>query len=141
MAESLKITIDLPVSPERVFRAWLDSYEHSRFTGSPARIDPQEGGAFTAWDGYILGQTLVKSPFSRIVQSWRTTEFPPGSPDSRVEIVLEPTCLGCQLTLTQTGIPEGQARMYMQGWEEYYFRPMLNYFEALVGDSPVDMDG
>ncbi len=141
MAESLQLQVDLPVSPERVFRAWLDSYEHSTFTGSPARIEDQVGGHFTAWDGYIQGTTLVRSPFSRIIQAWRTSEFPPGSPDSQVEIRLEPTCLGCQLTLVQTGIPEGQARQYMEGWEEYYFRPLLRYFEEQVGDVAVDMDG
>src|SRR5512133_2785898 len=134
MPESLKISVDLPVSPERVFRAWLDSYEHSQFTGSPAKIDPQVGGRFTAWDGYITGQTLVRTPFSRIVQRWRTSEFPAGSPDSQVEITLEPTCTGCQVTLLQTSIPEGQSRQYLQGWEEYYFRPLKNYFEAIVGD-------
>jgi uncharacterized protein YndB with AHSA1/START domain len=141
MPESLKISIDLPVSPERVFRAWLDGYEHSRFTGSPASIDPAVGGRFTAWDGYITGHTLERTPFNRIVQSWRTREFPPGSPDSQVEILLEPTCTGCQLTLTQTGIPDGQARQYLGGWEEYYLRPLRNYFEELTGGSPVDMDG
>ncbi len=70
MAESLKITVDLPVSPERVFRAWFDSYEHSQFTGSPAKIDPRVGGKFTAWDGYIQGKTLVKTPYNHIVQNW-----------------------------------------------------------------------
>ncbi len=39
------------------------------------------------------------------------------------------------------GIPDGQARKYMRMWDENIFRPMLGYFEALVGDSPVDMDG
>jgi uncharacterized protein YndB with AHSA1/START domain len=141
MAEALKISVDLPVSPERAFRAWFDSYEHSQFTGSPAKIDPQVGGKFTAWDGYIQGKTLVKTPFNHIVQSWRTDEFPAGSPDSQVEITIEPTCTGCQLTLVHTGIPDGQAQQYLQGWDEYYFRPLLNYFEKQVGETAVDMDG
>jgi len=141
MADSLKISIDLPVSPERVYRAWIDSYEHSRFTGSPAKIDASIGGKYTAWDGYIQGENQVLSPFSRIVQSWRTTEFPSGSPDSTIEIKLEPTCLGALLTLTQTGIPDGQAQGYIEGWEDHYFRPMLAYFEEIVGDSVVDQDG
>jgi uncharacterized protein YndB with AHSA1/START domain len=63
MAEALKISVDLPVSPERAFRAWFDSYEHSQFTGSPAKIDPQVGGKFTAWDGYIQGKNVGENPF------------------------------------------------------------------------------
>lgn len=141
MADSLKISVDLPVSPERVFRAWLDSYEHSQFTGSPAKIDPRVGGKYTAWNGYIRGQTIVKTPFNHIVQSWRTAEFPAGSPDTKIEITIEPTCLGCQFTLVQTGLPDGQASQYLPGWEDYYLRPLLVYFEKQVGDTAVDMDG
>ncbi len=141
MPESLKISIDLPVSPERVFRAWLDSYEHSRFTGSPAKIGDRAGGAYTAFDGDIQGVTLVCSPYSRIVQTWRTREFPPGSPDTQIEIRLEPTCLGTQLILLQTGIPDGQSTRYITQWEARYLRPMSDYFEAMVGESSVDIDG
>jgi activator of HSP90 ATPase len=141
MTESLKIQIDLPVSPERAYRAWLDSHEHSQFTGSQAKIEAKVGGKFTAWDGYIEGETRVMTPFTRIVQSWRTTEFPADSPDSLVEIKFEPTCLGVLLTLDQSGIPEGQAKQYLEGWEDYYFRPMKAYFENLLGDSSVDLDG
>lgn len=141
MAESLEFKFDLPVSPERVYRAWFDTYEHGQFTGSPAQIDARVGGAFTAWDGYIQGKTLVMTPFTRIIQTWRTSEFPPGSPDSQIELKLEPTCLGAQVTLTQTGIPDGQARQYLEGWEDYYFRPLLRYFETILGEAPADMDG
>lgn len=141
MTESLKFTFDLPVFPERVYRAWLDSYEHSQFTGSPAEIEAMVGGKFSAWDGYIKGETLVMTPFSHIVQTWRTTDFPVDAPDSQVDIRLEPTCLGAQLTLLHTGIPDGQSKEYLQGWEDYYFRPLTRYFENLVGDQVADIDG
>jgi uncharacterized protein YndB with AHSA1/START domain len=141
MSESLRIQVDLPVSPERVYRAWLDGHEHSQFTGSDAKIEAREGGKYSAWDGYITGETQVVTPFTRIVQTWRTTEFPDGSPDSLLEIKLEPTCLGALLTLDQSGIPDGQAKQYLEGWEDYYFRPMKEYFENLLGESAVDIDG
>jgi uncharacterized protein YndB with AHSA1/START domain len=141
MTESFIFQVDLPVSPERVYRAWMDSYEHSQFTGSPAKIDASVGGKYTAWDGYIIGETLVMTPFSRIVQTWRTDEFPPGSPYSRVELTLEPTCLGALVTLQHSGIPDGQGKQYLEGWEEHYFRPMRAYFDELIGEGPVDNDG
>ena len=141
MPESLKFTLDLPVSPERVYRAWFDSYEHSQFTGKPAQIDARAGGAFSTLDGYIQGKTLVMTPFSHIVQTWRTADFPAGSQDAQVDFMLEPTCLGAALTLSQIGIPDGQSKKYLQIWEADFFRPLLRYFEAILGDSPVDMDG
>ncbi len=141
MTESIQFSFDLPVSPERVYRAWFDPYEHSQFTGSPAEIDARVGGSFKTRDGYIQGETLVMTPYSHIVQSWRTRDFPAGSPDSRLDLELEPTCLGTQVHLAQDNIPDGQSGRYLEEWEGQYFRPMLNYFEVLVGDSAVDIEG
>ena len=45
----------------------------------------------TAWDGYVAGGNLELKPFHRIGQSWRTSEFPEGVPDSRLEIELDRT--------------------------------------------------
>lgn len=141
MPETIRFTIDLPVSPERVYRAWLDGYEHSRFTGSPAKIDARVGGEYTAFNGYISGKTLVMTPYDRIVQTWRTTDLKPGSPDMQIELALEPTCLGALVTLTHSGVPDGMSAEYLQGWEDHYFRPLVKYFEEQVGEGAVDIDG
>lgn len=141
MAEMIQFSLDLPVSTERVYRAWLDGYEHSQITGRPASIQARPGGAFSALGGEMQGKILSLAPYSRIVQSMRTPAFPEGAPDSQVELILEPTCLGARVKLTQTGIPAGQSQAFLDRWEKQYFRPMLAYFEDLVGDSVVDVDG
>jgi len=128
MENEFRITTFLPAPPERVFRAWLSSEGHSAMTGSPARVEPRVGGAFTAWDGYITGRTSALKPYTRIVQAWRTTEFPDDSVDSEIEILLEAAEGGTKLTLTHRNIPEGQADSYKSGWEESYFQPMRKYF-------------
>jgi activator of HSP90 ATPase len=129
MTDSFTISETFPVPPDILYRAWLSTEDHSAFTGSPAVIDPRVGGAFTAWDGYITGVTLELDPPNRILQSWRTTEFPEGSPDSRLEILFERRETGTALTLKHSGIPEGQAEAYKEGWKEFYFEPMQEYFE------------
>ncbi|MBI2857945.1 MAG: SRPBCC domain-containing protein [Chloroflexi bacterium] len=126
--DSFKISAVLPAKPERVYRAWLDSVEHSEFTGGHAEVDPKVGGKFTAWDGYIRGTTVELQPEKRIVQQWRTTEFPESSPDSRLEVLLEPMPRGARITLEHTDIPEGQGPQYKKGWRDYYFKPMRKYF-------------
>jgi activator of HSP90 ATPase len=128
MKSSFSVSTHLEVVPDVLYRAWLSSEEHARFTGGAATIDPSVGGAFTAWDGYISGTTLELEEGKRIVQSWRTTEFPDGSPDSRVEIVVEPEGEGTKLTIDHSGIPEGQADGYESGWKEFYFDPMREYY-------------
>lgn len=130
MPESLHLESILPAAPEQVYAAWLDSREHGLFTGSAAEIDDRVGGNFTAWDGYIQGQTLELEPFHRIRQSWRTTEFPEGCEDSNLEVLLDSVPEGTRLILVHTNIPDGQGESYRQGWEDYYFTPMQVYFSA-----------
>jgi activator of HSP90 ATPase len=128
MTDTIQLSTILPVSAERIYEAWLSSKEHSAFTGSPAQIDPEVGGEFSAWDGYIQGVTTGLEPYKRIVQNWRTTEFPPDSPDSRLEVYLEGVEGGTKVTLVHTEIPLGQGQTYYTGWEDYYFKPMQEYF-------------
>lgn len=125
---SFTIATFLPASPERIYRDWLSSDGHTLMTGSPAKVEPGIGGEFTAWEDYISGKTLVMEPGRRILQAWRTTEFPEESPDSQVEVILEAEGGGTRLTLVHTQIPEGQSDDYLQGWKDFYFTPMAEYY-------------
>jgi uncharacterized protein YndB with AHSA1/START domain len=128
MSEAFEISTVLPAPPDRVYAAWLSSDQHAAMTGGSADIDPRVGGKHSAWDGYITGTTLELDPSRRIVQSWRTAEFPADSADSRLEIVLAPAGVGTRLTLNHSDIPDGQGASYQSGWVENYFEPMKNYF-------------
>ncbi len=128
MPDQLKLTITLPVKPKNLFHDWLDSEVHGAFTGGEAKIDPVVGGEYTAWDGYISGKTLELEPTHRILQTWRSTDFPADSPDSLLEVLIEPEGNGSRLTLIHTNIPEGQGKDYDQGWKEAYFEPMEAYY-------------
>ena len=132
MSDSFEISTLLPAPPARVYAAWLSGAEHAAMTGGSAggraEIDPRVGGAHSAWDGYITGTTLELEPDRRIVQAWRTAEFPVDGPDSRLEIVLDAVEDGTRLTLKHSDIPAGQGASYESGWVENYFEPMTTYF-------------
>ena len=130
MSDSFEISTVLPATPQRVYAAWLDSDQHAAMTGGAAQIDPSIRGLHSEWDGYITGRTLELEPQRRIVQAWRTSEFPPDSPDSRLEVRLEAVEGGTQLTLTHSHIPTGQGKSYESGWVENYFDPMKRYFAS-----------
>ncbi len=117
----------IPAQADDVYAAWMSSDGHAAMTGDPAKIDPRVGGAFEAGDGYISGTTLELEPPRRIVQSWRTTDFAPEDPDSRIEVLFEPVAEGTRVTLRHTSIPDGQSG-YEDGWRDYYFAPMREYF-------------
>ncbi len=128
MTESFTVSAVLTASAEKIFRAWLNSREHSAFTGSPAVISSRKGAKFTAWDGYIMGKNIDLKPFHKISQTWRTTEFKEDDPDSLLEITLEELKGKTKIILKHSKIPVGQAASYKQGWSDFYFAPMKKYF-------------
>jgi hypothetical protein len=98
-------------------------------------VESRIGGRHTAWDGYIEGEILELEPSRRILQSWRSLDFPADSPPSRLELLFNATSDGgVEMTLLHSEIPEGQGTDYEEGWFEYYLKPMQRYFR---GESPL----
>ncbi|MCQ3936071.1 MAG: hypothetical protein DPW18_03370 [Chloroflexi bacterium] len=138
MNNEVTLTAAFNTSAENIYKAWLSTQGHTQMTGSPAKVDGREDGDFTAWEGYIWGTFLELEENKRILQLWRTSEFPEEADDSLVEILLEEEIAATgdrrlamtKVTLIHTNIPEGQAESYKQGWEDFYFKPMREYFEG-----------
>jgi activator of HSP90 ATPase len=128
MKPKFTLTVVINEKAEKIYKAYLSSEGHSALTGSPAKVDGTVDGDFTAWDGYIQGMFLELEKNKRIVQAWRTADFPAEAEDSIVEILLEEDHGKTKLTLDHSNIPEGQAEEYKKGWEDFYFRPMKIYF-------------
>lgn len=128
MKNEFTISETFNTSAEAIYQAWTSTQGHTLMTGSPAKVDGRLNGEFTAWDGYIWGVFLELEANKRIRQAWRTGEFPEDAEDSLVEILLEETDGKAKLTLVHTNIPAGQSENYKQGWEDFYFKPMREYF-------------
>ncbi len=69
--------------------------------------------------------------YRRIVQRWRTLEFPAEAPDSLLEITLEPSNGGTLITIDHSEIPGGQGDSYKTGWVDNYFDPMDEHFRLI----------
>ena len=126
--DSFELSCILPVEASTVYRDWLSSKAHTLFTGGAAKIDPVVGGKFSAWDGYIWGETLEMESGRRIVQTWNTSNFPDQAEPSILEINFETVEEGCKITLKHSNLPTGQGNEYEQGWKDHYFEPMLDYY-------------
>ena len=127
MKESLELTEWFKVTPKMLYDAWLSSEGHSDMTGGEAFCSNQPGNKFSAWDGYIEGENIELETNTKIVQTWRTSEFDENDEDSLLTIHLKPLNGGTELTLIHTNIPEGQTQ-YKAGWIDHYFTPMRAYF-------------
>ena len=125
----IKLSALFSVSAKKLYDSWLNSQIHSSFTGSKTHIEPRVGSHFSAGNGYITGVNLILQPYGRIVQSWRTTEFPEGAPDSKLEILFEKHNSGTKLTISHSHLPNGDEKTYERDWKENYIKPMKFYFQ------------
>ena len=127
--DQIRQTVVVPSSPDMVYEAFVNPKKHTAFTGSPASGEERVGGKFSAWDGYIFGRYLELEPEKRIVADWQTTQWPQGYPPSRLELVFTPQGGGTQITMTHTYVPAEQKESYEQGWEDFYWEPLRQYFK------------
>lgn len=127
MNRSFIISTEFAVSPETMYDAWLNSEIHSGMTGGSAQCSSLQGESFSAWDNYITGVNIELIPGKKIVQSWRTSDFPENEKDSLITITLQKKGNLCVFTLKHEEIPDGQPD-YEEGWKDHYFNPMKVYF-------------
>jgi len=127
--ETIRQKVLIPATPAEAYEAYIDPKKHSKFTGSKATCDPRVGGRFTAWDGYITGKNLELEPGKRIVQEWQTTEWPEGQPPSRLELTFKKARAGTEIVMVHSGVPADQAADVAQGWIDFYWDPLKEYFK------------
>ena len=117
------------VSPKEVYDALMDSKKHSAFTGQKAVISKKQGGKYYAYDGYHGGVNLELIPGKKIVQSWHASNWPEGH-FGKATFNFSKSKNGTKLSFVHSGIPDFDFKGITNGWKEYYWEPMKEYFEA-----------
>jgi activator of HSP90 ATPase len=125
---TIKQKIIIPASPKQVYEAYTDPKKHAAFTGSKATGKPVMGGKYTAWDGYIFGKFLELEADKRVVQEWTTTDWAEGYPASKLELIFKAVPEGTELTMIHSNIPKEQVDEFAEGWTEWYWNPLKEYF-------------
>lgn len=113
----------IKASAHAVYEALMDSKQHTKFTGQPAKISPKVGGTFTAYGDYISGKNIELVKDKRIVQNWRASDWPKGH-YSEVTYILKEIKGGTKLVFSHKGIPASYARSIAYGWRTYYWHPL-----------------
>ena len=110
----------------------MDSKTHGEMIGGSAKIDARVGGKFEIWDGSIKGKTLELNPKKRrIVQEWRYNynDWSENEP-STVTIQFVPHKNNrTKINFSQENIPDKYAQDISEGWSDYYWKPMQDYFK------------
>jgi activator of HSP90 ATPase len=123
---SLHQEIDLKASPQKIYEILLDSKQFAAFTGLPADISRDAGGAFTMFGGMIGGRNIELVPNQRIVQAWRPASWDPGI-YSIVKFELKGDASHSTVILDHTGFPEGDYAHLDPGWHIRYWTPLEKY--------------
>lgn len=134
MRESITVKFVIHAPAKAIYDAWLNGAEHSAMTGAKATASRLVGGAFTAWDGYITGKNLLLLENKKIVQSWRSSEFPEDAADSVLSVQLHEANDLTEVELEHKDIPPGQGVQYQSAWIEFYANPMQKHFAGKYGD-------
>ena len=120
------VTIKAPVSA--VYKALLDSRQHSKITGSKAIIGSKPGSPFSVWEGGIKGITLRLIPERKIVQAWRNEDWPKDH-YSVASFNFQKSGKGTKLVFDQYGVPTHEYKGISEGWKTYYWNPMRMMLE------------
>lgn len=115
-------------TPHQLYEALMDSKQHAEFTGAAAEVSREVGGFFSAWDEYITGTNTELVLDAKIVQSWRASDWPEGHL-STVTFEFEPASdTETTVRFTHENIPDEFYEDIAQGWNDYYWEPLEEYF-------------
>ncbi len=128
MPKTIRQSVTIKASPHAVYEALMDSRKHAAFSGMPARISRKVGGPFTAYGPYLSGVNLELVPDRRIVQFWRSSNWPRHH-YSTVTFALTKVAGGTRLRFTQVGVPNGDYKDKRSGWITHYWKPMKAMLE------------
>jgi uncharacterized protein YndB with AHSA1/START domain len=116
-------------APKAVYDALINSKKHAQFTGASAKMRAKAGTPFSCYGTYITGVTLDLVPGKRIVQTWRSRDWPKGH-YSIVTFVLAPGAGGkTQLHFTHLGVPANDYADKNKGWRTHYWEPLKRFLE------------
>ena len=132
-AESIHQEVVFQATRKRVYEALTDAKQFTKVTSfspvmkaAPAEIGRDVGGAFTCFDGHIVGRHVELVPNERIVQAWRVVTWDPGV-YSIAKFELKEQSSETRLVFDHTGFPNGKAEHLAAGWKENYWEPLRKY--------------
>ncbi|MBI3234243.1 MAG: SRPBCC domain-containing protein [Bacteroidetes bacterium] len=118
----------LAATPEEVYKALTFAPTIQLWTGDIAIMTDEVGSEFSLWDGSIIGKNLEFEPNKRIVQQWYFGEEETTEP-SIVTIKLHEDKTWTSVELKHTNIPDEAYDDMVEGWDEYYFGSLIDFYE------------
>ena len=122
-------SISIKASAAEIYKALTSAEQFAEFTGAPAEISEDEGGAFSCFDGQIVGRHIQLVENSVIVQAWRVSSMWPEGVYSIARFNIDEAGDQTIVELTHTGYPEEAAEHLEPGWHKMYWDPLKAFLE------------
>ena len=116
----------IPAEPEEVYLALTNPFTIELWTGYSAVMSTNPGSEFELWEGDITGKNLEFVEDKKVVQQWY---FGEQEEASIVTIKLFENNKGTQVELNHSNIPDEEYENITEGWNEYYFGAIKEFFE------------
>lgn len=111
--------------PADVYSALTNPYTIELWSGYPAVMSEEPGSEFSLWEGDITGRNLEFVKNRKLVQEWY---FGEQAEKSIVTISIKADRENSEVTVEHTNIPDSEFAGIAEGWREYYFGAILNFF-------------
>jgi activator of HSP90 ATPase len=129
MNKIIRQTVTIGAAPKRVYEILINEKMHAKFTGNKATISRKAGGAFACYGGYLTGFNLDLVPGKRIVQAWRSSDWPKGSYSIATFSMKGSRGGKTRLTFTHVGVPSANRPHIEKGWRTFYWKPLKLFVE------------
>ena len=123
--KTFKKSFKINAEPSDVYSAITNPYTIELWTGYPAIMSEEAGSEFSLWDGDITGKNLEFIKDNKIVQEWYFGDKPD---QSIVTIIIQPDKENSVVTVEHVNIPDEDFADIAEGWREYYFGAIMNFF-------------
>jgi len=123
--KTFKKTFKINAEPSDVYSALTNPFTIEIWSGYPAQMSEEPGSEFSLWEGDITGKNLEFIKDRKVVQEWY---FGEQKDKSLVTITIQPDREDSQVTVEHTNIPDDDFDDIAEGWREYYFGAILNFF-------------
>jgi uncharacterized protein YndB with AHSA1/START domain len=132
-AEAIHLEPVFKASRKRVYEALTDAKQFNKVMllsaamksgmpqgAAPTQINPEAGGAFAVFGGYIVGRQIELLP------NGRTASWDPGVYSiAKFELVEQGS--GTKIVFDHTGFPKGEAEHLAAGWKANYWEPLEKF--------------
>jgi activator of HSP90 ATPase len=116
----------IPAPPEELYLALTTPSTILLWSGYEAMMGTEPGSEFSLFEDSISGINLEFIPGKKLVQQWF---FGEQAEPSIVTIILHPHKQGTSVELRHTNIPDSDFEEVTEGWDNYYFGALIDFYE------------